>query len=705
MCIYKTKKKPGLKPGFGKELTTRISVVEGKLEAHSQAILELSRQVDFWKSKAGGSVSSLSANHSYPEISNGNNLNHTNTSSINLNTNSKNSSSIINRFKEKCTPEEPALKLMPCSEHKLPSADLLRDLVDLYFKRFHPQFPILHPEITRDRLLGYIENRIDKCWPMLLLAIATVTLRWVPTSQISSELRNDYYNTCKQKLILQSLNITNIECLQALVLLAIDMVGVSNGPQTWGILALICSAAVHLGICKEQIIDSNESLATKMDEVIVPARDPVEAESRRRLFWGIYMLDRFSSVSTSFAFRINENDIDRMLPIQESLWLTSSISLPKTRWLKTPNRTDYTTSNPQFIDPFGHLLEILQILAMIHDFLRKAVNIYSLEDVIQWQMRYRQLDQQIDDWHNSLTLEYTDINRVTVNGDNDTLNGVSLQGSSTGELNPMLVMLHATHYTTIMRLHSSAGYAFLKSEFFTSSPSAAQKCRQAVKSMTTLAKLVSSHSTWEYLGPHYAWTLWVSARLLLVDCVTNHQAMPTDLEFLLSALKQMGKYWRVAARYWEILTLVIDEELSLRKNHRNSVDTTSDISGGSKMSSTQILSDMRRNAYALDFLLSDSRKPDSTDSPNGFSNDHNTSLASVSPSLETEDLENINGMFDWFNLPKQQDAGVIQPSAAVHSLDEYKNILSRDHFSEGYHLLDQQQDWLSKSALSDDDRL
>lgn len=39
----------------------------------------------------------------------------------------------------------------------------------------------------------------------------------------------------------------------------------------------------------------------------------IEDESRRRLFWMVYLLDRYATVSTAFEFALDEKEIDRKL--------------------------------------------------------------------------------------------------------------------------------------------------------------------------------------------------------------------------------------------------------------------------------------------------------------------------------------------------------------------------------------------------------
>lgn len=624
-CVYKNRKKPGLRPGFGKELTTRLSLVEERLAEQATEMAQLRARLD--SHNATNNISTSQQQPPPPQQQH---------QPVVLNGGHYEGAGIDGEY---------------------PSSGMAFELIDLYFQRIHAQFPVLHPQETKTRLKQVVQT--NGTWPMLLYSVIAVSLRCVDESRLPGAQRKRFYESCKNKVVLQSLNITTVDALQALVILAYDMVGVSNGPQTWGILALVTSSARHLGLLKEETEGTPrpyESISTKDDVILPRAETFLERETRRRLFWGIFLLDRYSAVATSFAFRIGEEEIDRLLPVREVLWSSETASEPRTKWLKTELRKTDSLNETENMDQFGYLIQIIHILSLIHDFLRQPVHINSFNEVIQWQMTYRQLNQEIDDWYAELPDKI----------------------KNWAHLTPMVAMVNAAYNTTVIRLHSSAGYSLIKSDFFTSSPSAARKCVQAAKNMVILARQVSAMGNWECLGPHYAWSLWVSARLLLVDCVTSNKgAFPVDLEFLIAALKQMGQVWKVASRYWEILSLVIDEELELRGTP-----------GSDQRRSTALLSDMRRNAYALDYLLSNknSNEPDK-DTPQPSNNPQDSS---PDGGLGYPD---INGMFDFFNWPRPLDSdGTITPM--LHSLDEYKNILSR----EGFELDSNQEDWLIKKT-------
>lgn len=48
--------------------------------------------------------------------------------------------------------------------------------------------------------------------------------------------------------------------------------------------------------------------------LVQPSNDWTELEERRRLFWIIFMLDRFCSVSTGWDTSLTSDDVHRRLP-------------------------------------------------------------------------------------------------------------------------------------------------------------------------------------------------------------------------------------------------------------------------------------------------------------------------------------------------------------------------------------------------------
>lgn len=230
---------------------------------------------------------------------------------------------------------------------------------------------------------------------------------------------------------------SSVKTLQALVILALDVVGDSNGPPGWNLLALIARGVVQLGLAVEttsaSIVPLYQSIYTLRAMVLPESTHWIEDESRRRLFWMAYLLDRYATIATAFEFALDEREIDRKLPCRDDLF---ALNQPvETRWFPTAHRTDYTMDRPENLGSFSYYIEIVGLLSRIHRFLKKPVDISALSDVEKWQREYRNLDTTLNTWKFSLPSEYGNMARVfNANGGNKTVNCV-------------WIMLHITYHT------------------------------------------------------------------------------------------------------------------------------------------------------------------------------------------------------------------------------------------------------------------
>lgn len=87
------------------------------------------------------------------------------------------------------------------------------------------------------------------------------------------------------------------------------------------------------------------------------------------------------------------------------------------------------------------------------------------------------------------------------------------------------------------------------------------------------------------LGPPFAFTLWVAARVLLVQGLHDGSIDP-NIRYLIKILSEMGRNWGIARKYGELLEHVYSEYL----HHAGY--------------SIHIMADMRRCAFDLMFSIS-----------------------------------------------------------------------------------------------------
>jgi hypothetical protein len=315
-----------------------------------------------------------------------------------------------------------------------PPYDLLYGLVDLFFKHIYPWCPILHRQTTLGVLFG--DGSLDEPDRIILHAIVATTLKFSTDQRLTPDKRDRYHRASKEKVMLYGIEHSSVKALQALVILSLDVIGCSNGPPGWNMLALITRAVVQLGLSMEtyspMVAPQYMSIYTLRAPLLPEPKDWIEEESRRRLFWMVYLLDRYATVATAFEFALDEKEIDRRLPCRDDLFARN---IPvETRWFHIAGRTDYSMNRPENLGSFSYYVEILGILSRIHKFLKKPVDITSLSDVEGWQGEYRQLDRAIEQWKYELPAEYGNSARI-------------FSGPGVKNLNSGLVMLHAAFHT------------------------------------------------------------------------------------------------------------------------------------------------------------------------------------------------------------------------------------------------------------------
>jgi hypothetical protein len=358
------------------------------------------------------------------------------------------------------------------------------------------------------------------------------------------------------------------------------------------------------------------------------------------------------------------------LPCRDDLW--NKNQQVETRWFHTAERAEYNIDKPENLGAFSYYIEILGILSRIHKFLKKPVDIGALSDVEQWQREYKELDNMLTSWKFGLPSEYGNMAKL-------------FQPNGKSAINCGWVMLHATYHTAVIRLHSSAAYPTNRSPIFTPSYSASQRCHGAVENIAALGEYVVQNGMLPKLGPPFAFTLWVAARLLLVHGSTIEHKLSPQIQLFVETLQEMGRYWAVAERYTTILQRVLDEQ---RDSERSAGVNGERVTP----SSVKILADMRRCAYDLDFLIS--RQPRQV----GIAR-----MPSVTPvrTPAPNELEYLD-VFDFFNVPRLPVSHGVDSSGqgpGGHDVGDMQvsDMNGANEFNITNFMVDANSDWLFKN--------
>lgn len=284
------------------------------------------------------------------------------------------------------------------AEH-LPSGDILRQLVDLFFEHIHPLIPMFHKP-------GFINNLFSQERQVLLHGIVVVSFRFWQAPTPSVGVRDAYVKTSREHLLLAVVDTSSLLTTQALALLALDAIGQGPGPRTLNIMAMLISAAQQLRLARVSSSSNGETSTSLVrnedsdDDVDVSS---INSEEKCRLFWAIYMLDRFSSVSHGQSASIDTKNIKLPYPASDENW--GQTTTPEWFQFASTSRTMRSHCSNNI---WHHYIDLLELLNRSNQLLVQPINLSLPANCQEWQSNFRRLDVNLSTWHENLPREVRD---------------------------------------------------------------------------------------------------------------------------------------------------------------------------------------------------------------------------------------------------------------------------------------------------------
>ncbi|CCH45523.1 putative transcriptional regulatory protein [Wickerhamomyces ciferrii] len=600
-CKYSVMKKPGLKPGYGKNVTSRLDSLEQELGELRNQIASLQNNGNKRTySSVDKSSQSDQQQHSDHLSKQENNIDTSDTSSENTTTSNTRSFQIPSLLNP--------VSSVPNGTYNfgLPSSNHCYLLIDIFFKNVNSIFPLLHPNIIMD-LEKSVQNTSKGIKPHLLLyAIVLITLKYLNNDQITEEQRSKIYDHCKDHIISTSLKRINIESLQSMILLAFESLsGNVKVPESWNYVSIAADYANYLklgtensnklsittndspGSVNSSSLTSNSdtlgrrksrSLNNRSINLLTKPQSWIDEESRRHCFWSIYLLDKLYAISSSHDMKLKPNKISCFLPIKLNYWLdVKPKEITQFRTLRS-NTTSLVQQDMQSnensqqhiveatYDSFTFYIELNKLMGDIHSFSIEEFNINDEMAVEEWKREFSNLDNQMNTWRRSLPFNYQ---KFLKNGNFSTINIKSQK------LEIFDILLFVYYYTTFIKLHSPSGYPHGESTLFKSSDDSKAQCLEAADEVysfvSQLPTLTNDDDIFEKLGPHFGFYIWINCRILFVDVIYQAQRKGSisdhqkKLSFFANVLKRIGKYWESSNVYFKILEFLHVSDLSYVK--------------------------------------------------------------------------------------------------------------------------------------------
>lgn len=407
--------------------------------------------------------------------------------------------------------------------------DLLVSLSSLYFHHIHPWFPMLDAR----RLMGDLGSTDEGS--LIHYALFGISLPFSFDSRLDTLASDSFWKYSKRRILMEVLEEPSYSSLEALTILSLDLSGMTNGAQVWGPLAVAVRLATQLRTV------GSRNFRPSADQNPRSTQTQQDQKSTHRLFWAIYALNCYVTVTTSHAPELLDRDIAYFMSDRALAWHESGAPLSA----RAGNQQATSSIDPPFV--YGYHLQTLDYARQVHKIYMALPLLREGEAVDEWITEASQCSAGLLDWSAKLPHSL----QIRTVFDTSRMHPRCL---------PSLLTLHAYWCALHIHLNSLMGLSTLPETPRTSDVQyqAHEHCLRAVENLEGLACRVESH-TMKQLGWPYAWCIWVALRYLLIR--QYRAVMPTShaWDTLYRQLQMLGNVWQIAGKYLRMLDQATSE--------------------------------------------------------------------------------------------------------------------------------------------------
>ncbi|KAK1994620.1 hypothetical protein LX36DRAFT_641127 [Colletotrichum falcatum] len=447
----------------------------------------------------------------------------------------------------------------------LPPPDLLEDIINIYFNLIQPWIPILHETQFRRRV--HDPEQLPRL-VVMLHAMVVAALRYVdnPETRPSAQEMERWVVRSRNTVILNAMDQLAVENLQALIILAFNDIGNGDASKAWSIVGSLTRTVEYLQLSVESDHQDKEPLLKPLPSIPLP-QNWTEEEERRRVFWNIFNLDRFCSVTTGWNTSLTSDDVHRRLPADGGLWhkeesvitpffgiwdrsaakMGNSIAFLPVHYpspeqtADAPPRTPVTANSQRGLNTvdmttvgaFAYCIEATESLSRVTTyFLQQKINFQDRGEVSSWLTRFKELDLRLVHWKMFLPQKWKDSN-------------ISRQPALIN-MDPNLTLAHVTHNTSMILLHQRIAYPEARWSNIVKLPSfcSAETCQEAAIETTTITQKYLKYTPDNSPATNqFAFCVFISARVLLVHWRYYDAELAPEFWILVESMEEMARRW------------------------------------------------------------------------------------------------------------------------------------------------------------------
>ena len=344
-------------------------------------------------------------------------------------------------------------------------------------------------------------------------------------------------------------------------------IGSGNASKAWSIIASLSRTVEYCQLTTDNFEEEHQPLCRPY-MCLGRAKDWADAEERRRVFWNVFILDRFCSMTMGWNTSLTSIDVQQRLPADGILWrkqeavLTPYLgvwdkSMVRTGKIETgqlygPNDVDKSSpeanhhhhrwgpQNVQFpaaqqadmanVGAFAYCVEATESLSRVTSlFLHQRLNPHDPKEVDSWLARFRELDIRLAHWKLMLPQKW---------------HGPPRPGA---RMDPNLTLAHVTHNASTILLHQLIAYPPPTWPFRKRLPSAwsAETCCLAGVQISTITRQYLKTTEISLpMSSCFAFCVFAAARMMIIHWHYEPANRLLDAFWdLTQSLKEMANRW------------------------------------------------------------------------------------------------------------------------------------------------------------------
>lgn len=432
----------------------------------------------------------------------------------------------------------------------LPPIELLYHIVDIYFDQIHPWIPILH----MPSFINMVHTSSCDAPIIVLQAIVSVTVKFVKMTQ----REQSYYSTeCRKAVVLSSMDRFSIESLQASIILAFETTGCGRGPRSWSIVSSATRLLEQLGLaCEEDEIEKTK-LMNRIG-FLKPSASAAEMEARRRIFWAVFLMDRFCSTTTGWNTSMTSSQIHRRLPMEGLNFAHNDNK--KARYFciseSTITATDNREDDEDALGGYSYLVEATECLSRVVSFLlHESLSVGTLHDLNTWLSKFMSLNSMLVRWKAALPEKWR-----------------SLKPTARG-LDENAALAYVTHDTSVLLLHHNLAYPPAELLLLGQWRQSIQICVSTAVEIATITEQFLRRVK-IVVAPQFCFCAFIAGRTLLANHLRGNSSDDIARKFdsLVESLNIMARRWTANGNEKGNLAAIFALRLETAKDSKNEID-------------------------------------------------------------------------------------------------------------------------------------